>query len=156
MQQVMEWQQSLDRIDNSSSTDNFAYLPSGVHTIQIPQPVLQTAITPKVRSVLIVGVIGACILALKYKGSSALIDEEETVNQTQRKNTPKIYDYDIYHPSNDNNQNDGSHFWHQNTPEQLRPTKPLPTRPLGNDIPSIRYESMVKESAEAKRNKNKL
>jgi len=77
-------EKSLDRIlDSSSSTDNFAYLPSGEHTIQIPQPMLQTAITPSVRNDLIVGVIYLCILALEYKYSSASIDEEETPHQNK-------------------------------------------------------------------------
>ena len=83
-------EKSLDRIlDNASSSNDFAYLPSGVHAIQMPQPVLQTAITPMVRNGLTMGVIGACILALKYKSSSASIGEEEAANQNQSENTPK-------------------------------------------------------------------
>jgi hypothetical protein len=84
MQQVRGWKTSLDRIlASSSSTDNLAYLPSGEHTIQIPQPMLQTAITPSVRNDLIVGVTYLCILALEYICLSASIDEEETAHQKQ-------------------------------------------------------------------------
>ena len=52
---------------------------------------------------------------------------QESVQAERNKNTPQTYDYDVYHPSNDNNQNEGSHFWHQNTPEQLRPIPPQPS-----------------------------
>jgi hypothetical protein len=50
--------------------------------------VFQTAITPRVRNGLIMGVIGACIMALKCKYSSASIDKEETAHQKQSKSTP--------------------------------------------------------------------
>ena len=49
---------------------------------------------------------------------------KESAEAKRNKNTPQAYDYDVYHPSNDNNQNDGSHFWHQDTPEQLMPIPP--------------------------------
>ena len=37
-----------------------------------------------------------------------------------------------YYPSNENNQNDGSHFGHQDTPEQMMPIPPpVPIQSLG-------------------------